>query len=493
MATARECGRPRSVILSVSAERPYLAAVDLVKLTDATLRDYKLLSRGDSVLVGLSGGADSVALLHILLALSKKWKLRVGAAHVDHDIRGDSSIQDRCFCENLCNTQNIEFHWAEVDIPKLARDSGLGLEEAGREFRYEFFDEIARAEGYDRIALGHHADDQVETVLFRLFRGTGTDGLLGIPIEREKIIRPLLQARKSDILDYLSQNKLSFCTDETNLDSTFQRNFIRNELLPLVRERANPKVDEALLNLVENARPEQAYLESIVKKAARRAVKLTPGGKLNLALDRLARYDDWVWLRLLRRCVRIACGSHATLDREALLRLFQLAQTGNGKVSLPLGLTAVAANGQLVLSREAIPRFQCDLPQRGSVEIPVLAMRVSVGSISPERVPNELKPRACKVYLDYDVVEPPLRIRSIKPGDRFRPLGVKGTRKVSDYLTDRKVPSILRDEVPVVCDRQGIVWLVGWEIDERVKLTGKTRKVWTIGYRIVRTAQRASM
>lgn len=360
------------------------------------------------------------------------------------------------------------------DIPAVAKRERKGLEETARDFRYATFERLADEYRCNRIALGHHADDRVETILFRILRGSGRTGLGGMPIRRGKIIRPLYYLNKSDILVHLKRHRLGYCRDQSNETAEFSRNFIRNRLLPQIRNRLNPRVDAALLNIAETVAAEDEFLDRVVTHAARRVVRFTPGGKIELDLATFAGYDLWLRRRLLRRCVQIISADHQAPDKSVVDRLDQMVRSKTASMSLPGRLRAVIAGDRLLLFRAAKYSFSAQFAPGQTCAVPQMRMTVSSRWTRAKSSKLVRRRSSMTVTLDSDRVVGPLEVRNIRTGDRFRPLGLDGTKKVGDFLTDRKVPAVYRDEIPVLCDREGIIWLVGFEIADRVKITERT-------------------
>ncbi|MGA7836827.1 MAG: tRNA lysidine(34) synthetase TilS, partial [Ignavibacteriaceae bacterium] len=207
-----------------------------------------LISRRDKILIALSGGPDSVFLFHFLLKFRKRFQIDLAAAHINHKLRGKNSDADEKFCKDLCEQNDIQFFSTRKDVKKIAAAKKISLEEAGREIRYSEFKRIAVQNNFSKIATAHNCSDNAETVFFNLIKGTGLKGLSGIPIKRENIIRPVLVLTKNEILEYLSKKKLKFRMDESNLESEFERNFIRNEIFPLIKEKLNPAFEEKIFH-----------------------------------------------------------------------------------------------------------------------------------------------------------------------------------------------------------------------------------------------------
>jgi len=445
-----------------------------------TIRNNDLFRRGDAVLVALSGGPDSVALLHALVALRESLYLRINAVYINHRIRPRAAKAEERFCQALCDTFDVQLTIVRENIPALAAERKTGIEETAREFRYGVFEALAEEDGYDRVALGHQADDQVETVLFRVIRGTGRTGLAGIPIRRGRIVRPLLEVTRNEVMAYIEASQLDYCSDRTNEDSTYKRNYIRNKLLPLIRKNLNPKVDSALLNLADNLEDEEAYLEAVVNRYARRTLRRTVGGKIELDLGLYIGYDKWVRRRLLRYCLTEGSGGKAGPDKETISRLDAACLKGGRGLSLPGKRRAVRNEGKMVIVTTPVAPFRADLVPGKRLCLPQLGLAMIARNRQRKPGPIQKVRRARRVTLDRDKVDGPLFVRNIRRGDRFQPLGLDGSKKVGDYLTNRRIAPVFRDEIPVVCDRQGIIWLVGYEISERVKIDATTRKVITI-------------
>ncbi len=451
--------------------------MDFLPSVRSTIHQHSLLVNGDSVLVALSGGPDSVSLLHVLWKIRREFNLQLGAVYINHQIRKAAAKKEERFCQKLCDKLAIKLHIVREDIPYLASLEKKGIEETARNYRYRTFESLALHHGYTKIAVGHHRDDQVETILFRLFRGTGPSGILGIPACRGKIIRPLLGVSKADILAYLKKQRLTYCHDQSNDSVVFSRNYIRNKLLPEMRKRLNPQVDQAILNLAEISAPEEEHLQQVTLRAFRQSAKMTTGGKIELDLDIFDNYPLWLRRRLLRFCLQKSSGSVETANRETITRLERLTSTRTKGCSLPGKLEARVLGARLLITSRTPLRYAETFAPGEETHIDSLRMRIQSRVVGWRAKRTKWRRATSRVVMDWSKITEPLVARSIRPGDRFQPLGLSGRKKVSDYLTDRKVASVYRDEIPVLCDRDGIIWLVGYEIADRVKVVGTTRKV----------------
>ena len=393
----------------------------------------------------------------------------------------------------MCGKKNVTFHCITENIPRLSKKVHKGIEETARVFRYEQFEKLAEKLNCNKIALGHHLDDQVETVLFRILRGTGRTGLAGIPIKRDKYIRPLLEVDKKEILKYLSQNKIKYCLDRSNSKIEYTRNFIRHELLPLIRKRINSNVDISILNLIDNISDEERFLDSISEESFQKCVSFTSAGKLVLASKEFGSYDKWIQRRIIRRCLVEVSGTKEFPDKITVDRILAVVNGKKNAVSLPNKIRCTSSNDGLFIYKPTSNRFGKELDLGSSTNIEEIGSVIGTEVLKDFELAKNGERRSSKVIVDFDKLTPPLLVRSINTGDRFQPLGLKGSKKVGDYLTDRKVTALLRDEIPVVADAKGIVWLVGYEIDERVKIDHGTKKALKIEYTSGRQAETAAV
>jgi len=426
---------------------------------------------GDSVLIGLSGGADSVALADMLVRLSGPMNLYLTACHINHHLRGDESEEDCCFCEDLCDNWEIPFVQADVDVAKIARRRKMGLEEAGRIIRYNLFTQIADEEEINKIALAHHADDQVETILFRLFRGTGPAGLSGIPRQRGKIIRPLLSHTREEIVTYLEKRHLSYREDSSNLDTKFARNAIRQEILPQI-ERHFPAVRRAILRLRDIQADESEFLGFQTRRMFEDLVSLTPGGSCIIDLARFNQQSRWMKRRVLRWTLDEMTGIPCGVNLDTIDRLLKIALAETGGASLPQGFRVKVERGDMYIFssvRTSIKRRDFEI--NACLDLPEVNSFLRSQLIPRRDAILTRQNNGLTVHIEPQALSGKLFVRSARNGDRFNPLGMSGTKTVGDFLTDLKIPTPLRSEIPVLCDSEGIIWVIGYQIDDRVKIS----------------------
>ena len=456
----------------------------------------RLLSRGQAVVVGVSGGADSVALLAVLRELSARpdRAYRLTAAHLHHGLR-DSADADAAFVTERAEAWRVPCVSERRDVAALARRDGLGIEEAARNARYAFLSEVAAGCGATAVAVGHHADDQAETVLYRLVRGAHLRGLAGMPAERPlgggglRLVRPLLEARREQIEAFCRRGDLPWRTDETNAQTHYRRNFVRHELLPLLRERLNARADEALLRLARSAGEVEDYLASQGAAALARARRAGGGGSsprrgLLLSAARLADEPAVVRTYALRAAVEQLGVPPGQLSAEHLAELTDLP-------SLPPPAAAPLPGGFLARREGDVLVIEADRPActpgawRASLQCPGRTLLPDGRAVACRL--GEFDEPAFRAHcaghspgvelLDADGVHGSLSCRPRREGDAFVPLGAPGTQSVGDFLTNLKLPRRDRDAVCCITDERGIVYLAPLRVAERVKVTAATRTV----------------
>lgn len=467
----------------------------LLKTVSKTIEKHKMLKKGDRVVVGVSGGPDSVALVYLFQSLARQYDLTIHIAHLDHGIRGKESREDLLFCKALAKTLELPITVHRIDTPRLAKTQKRSLEEAARVARYQFFLEVASHVGARKIATGHTADDQAETVLMRIIRGSGMGGLGGIaPIGELKagvrLIRPLLEVWREDIERYLKQEGLESREDSSNRDLAFLRNKIRLELIPHLGKNYNPKVKERLVRLSESLRDDYSYLKEKVEKAFS-SLSSIQDREVSLDATRMRRYP----LAIQRGCLRLAIkevkGDLRRISYRNWEDMDHLIRSSDGCASLDLvgGLKVRRSYGKLTFQKsrpqERRLEFSWRLRVPGTTEIPEADLRIEAEVVDGDRAADIVRSVAAKKInnrkvevFDYDRLKFPLTIRNRRPGDKIRPFGMKGTKKVKDIFIDRKVPLSERASVPLAATEDGeVFWVVGIKVADQYKLRAQTKRV----------------
>jgi len=412
-----------------------------------------------SILVALSGGPDSVALLYSLTSIRESVRIRLSAAHLNHALRGSESDRDESFCRDLCRQLNVDL---SVERARALRAGMPNLEERARDVRREFLDRVAMEIGADHVAVAHHADDQAETVLMRLLRGAGVAGLAAMAEAGPgRIIRPLLSLTRRDILDYLDAVGATYVIDTTNASNAILRNRIRRDLLPALERDYAPGLSRRLAALAEEMRAVDSFL---ARAAAHELTSITlPGGELNIA--GFAQIDPALRIPLLRLHLAARLGSLRRLIREHLTALVDLCLAGpvNGEVSLPARWRAIREYDRLRLVNfaRAVPvGYSVPIAFEGTtvVEQAGMAFEGTVRAAADVTMPATPEEALFDVRA---IAASGLTARSFQAGDRIRPLGLSGSRKVKDVFIDRKLPSSRRAVFPVVTMGLEVVWLPG--------------------------------
>ena len=417
------------------------------------IEEKKLFNLQDKILVALSGGADSVALLRVLQSLGYICE----CAHCNFHLRGLESDRDETFVRQLCEKQGILLHVTHFDTSAYAKDHHLSIEMAARELRYEWFEYIRKEIGASVIAVAHHRDDSVETFLLNLMRGAGINGLRGIPVKNGKIVRPLLSVSREDILDYLQAIHQEYVTDSTNLEDEYMRNKIRLNILPAMKE-VNPSIMETIQETTFRfSEISNIYQQDRTEAIAHKVTSTSPDLFRISLVDVL---DDVAPLSLLHE-ILFPKGFNGSQIQD-IYRTLSSSQSGKRFFS---------AKWEVLRDREYI-WIKKKTPTQSIPEIMMEEI---------ERTPSFIIPRdkhiAC---LDADKINRPLTIRKWERGDKFVPLGMNGKKNVSDYLTDKKYSLFQKENQYVVCCGEDIVWLVNERTDHRFRITDNTQRIMLI-------------
>lgn len=443
-----------------------------------------MVRRGDRLLVAVSGGPDSVALLHLLKLLAPSLDLQLRAAHVHHGLRGAAADRDARFVSDLAASLGVPFTLCYADVRTHADRHRLCVEEAGRRLRYGLLEEVAAAAGCGPVATGHQADDNAESVLLFLLRGSGLPGVSGIaPVRKGRWIRPMLDIGREEILAFLHGAGHPFVQDASNQDRRYMRNRIRIELMPLLRSRFAPKIRDRLAAFSRIVAEEDRWIEETVGPLLRAAVLESSEDRMVLSGAELARQPRPVQRRMLRGALSAFRGSLRGIDFAAVERGLSLVRPdAPAAVCLPGGTRMVReAQNRIVLCRastkrqEAANPFSVAIPGPGAYRLPGMAGMMQFSAVSPPGAETLHTAGHRVAFFDMSTIQFPLTVRNFRPGDRFRPLGLNGTQKVKKYFIDRKVPRSQRSRTPLVVCGDDVVWIAGQRMDDRVRITPSTR------------------
>lgn len=437
---------------------------DLLIRVREEIRRNRMLSGGETVVAAVSGGADSVVMLHLLWRMSKEYRLRIVVAHLDHGLRGRESRRDFLFVEALVKSLGLPFEGGRLKPGELKGVPG-SPQEAAREKRYEFLERAAARHGAGKTALGHTLDDQAETVLMRLLKGSSLSGLAGIPAKRGRYIRPLLEISRKEIEEYASAEGLKYVTDSSNLERKYLRNRLRLDLIPELQREYNPNIIETLSRTAAHLRADDEFMEKAAERAFRSICVERRPASVTLDRKKLLRAHGSIIARVFFLAVRRLGREGIELGSAHVEAFTELARgpRPNATISLPGGIRAGRAYDRVVVTGEAAleaAEFEAILNVPGRTVIEGIGeFRAAVADASTRGLEGD----GNTAWFDYKALKTagPLVIRQARPGDRFVPFGMKGRRKLKDLFIDLKVPPLERRRTPVVLAGVDIIWLAG--------------------------------
>jgi len=440
------------------------------------VRRHKLIVTGDRVLAGLSAGPDSTFMVIVLNKIKDKIGFELAAAYFDHGIRETAEIEaEKKLSRELAENLGISFFAGSGDVPGEKERMGVGIEEAARMMRLAYLEDQAKRWGATKIALGHTEDDQVETILHHIIRGTGLKGLAGIPIARDEYIRPIICCRRSEITAYLTGENIAYSTDRTNRDNSIMRNRIRNVLLPLLREEFNPNIDDSLLRLRENSIEALHFADKKLECITREVGK---DGSLVFRVEELKGLTGFEIYLLVDSVLRGHFSIFQDIERthlDSAKRLITELSSGK-RVQFPFGIEILKEHDLIVIRKrkgdETLFPREVSITGPGRFNLEPWGLTLSIEKI-PAGSASKVNPdSACFSSISF-----PIRVRTRKAGDRMKPLGLNGSKKISDIFIDKKVGLSQRDGIPIFEDGKGIFWIPGVAVDGRAKIDKDTEEV----------------
>ena len=431
-------------------------------------------------MVAVSGGVDSVVLLDLLRWVQPEWNLRLKIIHLNHGIRGSEADRDEDFVRSLAERLQIDIILERRDVPAYQEEHGLGLEEAARDVRYQFYERILAKTGFKKVALGHQKNDEAETILGHILRGTGVRGLSGMPIKRGPFIRPLLWASREEILRFAKARHLNYREDTSNTDLGYMRNRIRHELFPYLEEHFNPEVTSHITQLGTIFSETESYLNAMAHESAKNCILLQNQSKIILDIEKFSEYFNIIRKYILREFLREmgVPDSYLTFEKyNALLSLAGGRRSGR-KIAVSPEVTVLVDHAGLVIQKnQSIPHIllTVDPGKEYTLKEYGVMFRTQISADSQEFGRFTSDPAV--EWVDWDLIRgKELSLRSWKEGDRFYPLGMNGSKKVSDFLIDEKIPLHERNRVLVLTANGEIVWICGYRLDNRFKVTKASEK-----------------
>lgn len=454
------------------------------------IKKHNLIKTNENIIIGLSGGADSMALLYILVELKLEIDFNIHIAHVNHGVRGEDALKDQEFVKGQARKLNLPYYTKNVDMIGYGKEKGITSEEAGRELRYGFFREILRNTGSGKIAVAHNKNDQAETLMMRFMRGTGVDGLKGMEYIVGDIIRPILGVSRRDIEKYINENNIETVSDMTNFQPIYNRNKVRLELIPYIEKNFNPNIIDTMWRLSEISSVDSDFLNEHAQDTYKNVVRKENDCRVILDAKKLLNLHPSMLQRVIRNSILNINKSLQGITEAQIsnaIGLIEKSRTGK-EIHLSNNIV-VKTNYDEVIVQARIQKKEDDyfyvISYPGLVNLDKIGYSFDIDILSLEDYFNEKRDTYTR-YFDLDKIQGNIAIRNRRPGDRFIPFGMSGTKKLKDYFIDEKISKDLRDKIPLIVDENYILWVIGYRTDERYKISDETRKILKISYRQTR-------
>ncbi len=451
-----------------------------------TLNSHNMVASGDKVLVALSGGSDSVALLGLLRELSEELGIELFAAHLNHLARGEDSYRDAQFAKEICEQWNIKSYFAEIDVKKEKANLKSSFQETARNLRYEFLKNTLKKINGNKIALGHTTDDQAETVLMNFTRGAGLKGISGMPPVRGEVIRPLIECRKEELLSYLKESSIKFCHDSTNDSKVYLRNRVRAEFIPYLEDNYNPNIVDRLGKMSQLIRDDIDLLDDLTQEYFDKlSFNNIFGEQISLKLNNLNLTKPGLKKRLLLAAIEYIKGDLRRIESGHIIRLDDFCKKGvPGKtLQIPSLIEAVISKGSLILRREkCIEPIEFTSVSRpieipGKTELKELGIALNCRLIDRGNLDFNIK-KEKEEFFDFEKTGNQISCRFFEPGDRFVPLGMDKAKKVKSFFIDEKIPKNERNRIPILTNgKNDIIWIYGRRISQEFRIREETRKI----------------
>lgn len=452
----------------------------LIRQVKKTISSNFMVNIGDVVIIALSGGPDSVVLLHVLNTLREDYKLTLYVAHVNHGIRGSAADADEAYAVEFSKKLGIQSFVLREKVEEFAKTRGISSEMAGREIRYKFFEELKHKLKADKIAIAHNANDQAETVLMRIMRGTGMDGIEGIRPVRDNIyIRPLIDVSRAEIERYCEQNILNPRIDATNLETIYSRNKVRIELIPYIQKNFNPDIINTLIRLSDTVKKDNEYLENLVEEKYKNYCEVIEN-KVIISKNAFSE-PDAILSRIIRKAYNMVAKDLINFEKKHIYDIIKLQSRSSGKsIDLLQGINAYNNYGHIEigysLKENKDSKWRYKLPINSRVYIEEIKSYVETEVISYKKDMIFSKSYLIR-YFDYDKIKNDISIRNRENADSFIPFGMSGKKKLKDYFINEKIPKAERDNLPLICFDGNIAWVVGYRTSDIYKITEKTKNI----------------
>jgi len=444
-----------------------------------TIKKYEMILPDEKIVLAVSGGPDSTALLYFMCNVQDELRCSLHIAHLNHNLRGAESDADAEFVKEHARKLNLPISMESINVKDIIT-SKESLESGARRIRYEFYERVMYEVGAKKVAQGHTADDQAETVIMRFLRGSGTKGLGGIPPIRDGIyIRPLIETTRAEVEEYLQSLNITPRWDSSNLSTEYERNKIRHELIPIIERNYSPNVKRILQQTADILRTEDDVLTELTQKVMDRCVLHQDLQSITISIPELKKNHLALQRRILRLSIEKLLGALNRYDFDHLVALMNLIDnnTTGSIISLPRGIIAEKTYDKIIIglenSQQIANPFDYVMNVPGETEIRELGLSVKTTLNKSDHLTYS-KEKYQKTF-DYDKINGDLHLRSRKDGDRFQPFGILGTKKLKDFFIDEKIPRSQRNSIPILTDGNNILWIIGYQIDGRFKITTQTK------------------
>ncbi|AJA49773.1 tRNA(Ile)-lysidine synthase [Clostridium pasteurianum DSM 525 = ATCC 6013] len=450
-----------------------------------TIHENSMFSVNDKVIVAVSGGPDSMCLLHVLNRIKDKLNIKIIAAHVNHCLRGNESDEDEVYVKEFCSKLNIDFYSTRVDINRFSKEKGLSSEMAGRAARYEFFENIKSKVGAQKIAIAHNANDQAETILMRIMRGTGIAGIVGIKPVRDKIfVRPLIKIGREEIESYCKKEHINPRIDNTNLTNIYSRNKVRLELIPYIKRNFNEDIITTLNRLSDTVNVDNDYLEYI---SSQKYKLFCDEKKDEIIIHKEAFLEHKAIIaRIIRKSICYLLNNTYNFEKKHILDIInlQLHKTGTN-LDLPKNIKVYNNYGDISIYFKNEKIINKDNNEyelfTGKNIIQSKKIIITIKTLSKNNRVNFKENNFIK-YFDYYKIKDKIILRYRKKGDKFIPIGMSGNKKLKDMFIDMKIEKSLRDKIPLICFGSEIAWIVGYRVSDKFKVDENTIKILEIKF-----------
>lgn len=456
----------------------------MYNLVKQNILEKNLIEPGDTVLIGLSGGPDSVFLFHNLRELKEILSFNLYASHINHMYRGNDAQNDEDFVRELCSKYGIKLFVKRKHAGEYARELKVTEEEAGRMIRYSFFSENLNELGEGKLVVAHNLNDQAETVLQRILRGSGIDGLSAMSLKRGNLIRPMLNVPKSEVLNYLHENNYEYCIDETNLHDIYGRNKIRLNLIPYLEKNFNPNIQNLLYRMSETMERDKKIIEKYIELKFNDSLLEKSNKRIVFDIKKLRVMDYGESGRIVRRAIQELKGNTVNVEMKHIDYAIDFIKTGNTgkKINLSEGFTIEISYDNFIINKNVvnIPNFQYNIVLNNPLYISEVGKTILLTVMDVSEFDRGDKN---SMSLDYDLVKGKLVLRNRRPGDSMIPCGMTGSKKIKDILIDLKIPTEERDSKLIIADDDNILWLEDFRIHNSFKVSSSTNKILNIKWR----------